>query len=460
MRPLAASGIGAGDHVRAPGALQEHHRLQQVGIHVALARRRSPPTGAGAPPARAVAATPPGLRAYSTWLSPAAARRFVLRVEDRRRSRGDRIERHRSSPTPAPSPRTAPRATDRRRHHRRQHGAGCRQRPPRLADRLERRGAGDEDPHRPRLPPRPPLRSAACWWPAEQSLPAGPIALGDDLLIEGDSADVLPRLPAGRLRPRLHRSAVQHRAHADAGAPWPPSGPADEGDRTGFGGRRYRSRLLSQRQLRGRVRRLPGVPGAPPAPGPPAAGRARHPLPARRLPRGALLQARPGRAVRPRLLPQRDHLGLRLRRPSRAAAGRPSTTRSWSTSVPPAGTGSMPTRWSESPTWRRAWSVPRRAARGKMPTDVFWHTIVPTRGARRPATRPRSRREWCAAGQRLVTPGRLVRGLLRRLGNTGRGVRGPGPPLRAGRLQPRSGGDRGPAALLPAGVPARQSAAR
>ena len=33
-----------------------------------------------------------------------------------------------------------------------------------------------------------------------------------------------------------------------------------------------------------------------------------------------------------------------------------------------------------------------KAARGKLPTDVWWHTIVPTAGSRRPATRPRSPR--------------------------------------------------------------------
>jgi site-specific DNA-methyltransferase (adenine-specific) len=67
-----------------------------------------------------------------------------------------------------------------------------------------------------------------------------PLELADDLLVHGDSADVLPRLPDGAFdlvyidppfntgRERRHRSV---RVTADP-----------EGDRTGFGGRRYRTR--------------------------------------------------------------------------------------------------------------------------------------------------------------------------------------------------------------------------
>ena len=69
------------------------------------------------------------------------------------------------------------------------------------------------------------------------------LALGDDLVIEADNAEVLPRLPAGAFdlvyidppfntgrRQRRSRIAVER---DDSG-----------GDRTGFGGRRYRSRAL------------------------------------------------------------------------------------------------------------------------------------------------------------------------------------------------------------------------
>ncbi|MEA2360415.1 MAG: hypothetical protein QOI62_3675 [Solirubrobacteraceae bacterium] len=68
---------------------------------------------------------------------------------------------------------------------------------------------------------------------------SAPLELADDLLVHGDSADVLPRLPDGAFdlvyidppfntgRERRHRSV---RVTADP-----------NGDRTGFGGRRYRT---------------------------------------------------------------------------------------------------------------------------------------------------------------------------------------------------------------------------
>ena len=73
----------------------------------------------------------------------------------------------------------------------------------------------------------------------------GELALDDDLVIESDNADVLPHLPAGAFdliyidppfntgRSRRRRTLTTTRADGDGG------------DRTGFGGRRYRSRLLS-----------------------------------------------------------------------------------------------------------------------------------------------------------------------------------------------------------------------
>jgi site-specific DNA-methyltransferase (adenine-specific) len=69
-----------------------------------------------------------------------------------------------------------------------------------------------------------------------------PLVLDDDLVIAGDNADVLPRLPEGSfdliyIDPPFNTGRVQARRTlatvADPG-----------GDRTGFGGRRYSSRLL------------------------------------------------------------------------------------------------------------------------------------------------------------------------------------------------------------------------
>jgi len=67
----------------------------------------------------------------------------------------------------------------------------------------------------------------------------GAITLADDLLIEGDSATVLPRLPAGAfdvvyVDPPFNTGRAQRRERLTVVAD-------TAGDRTGFGGRRYRS---------------------------------------------------------------------------------------------------------------------------------------------------------------------------------------------------------------------------
>jgi site-specific DNA-methyltransferase (adenine-specific) len=71
----------------------------------------------------------------------------------------------------------------------------------------------------------------------------GSIGLSGDLLIEADCADVLPRLPGGAfdliyIDPPFNTGRTRAR-HTLATAHDP-----EGGDRTGFGGRRYRSRLL------------------------------------------------------------------------------------------------------------------------------------------------------------------------------------------------------------------------
>jgi site-specific DNA-methyltransferase (adenine-specific) len=74
--------------------------------------------------------------------------------------------------------------------------------------------------------------------------PAAPIALTDDLVLEGDNAELLPRLPAGAFdlvyvdppfNTGTRRESRRLRAVADA-----------DGAHVGFGGRRYRSELLSR----------------------------------------------------------------------------------------------------------------------------------------------------------------------------------------------------------------------
>ena len=76
----------------------------------------------------------------------------------------------------------------------------------------------------------------------EANLAGGPIALDDDLLIEADNAAVLPRLPSGGfdlvyIDPPFNTGAAQRRRTLST---WADPG----GERSGFGGRRYRSRLL------------------------------------------------------------------------------------------------------------------------------------------------------------------------------------------------------------------------
>jgi DNA modification methylase len=76
----------------------------------------------------------------------------------------------------------------------------------------------------------------------EADLARAPIALDDDLLIEADSAAVLPLLPTGGfdliyIDPPFNTGAPRRRRTLATRA-------HPEGERTGFGGRRYRSRLL------------------------------------------------------------------------------------------------------------------------------------------------------------------------------------------------------------------------
>ena len=73
------------------------------------------------------------------------------------------------------------------------------------------------------------------------ALPAR-LDLGDDLLVHGDSAAVLPRLPDGAfdmvyVDPPFNTGQTQRRERLRVARD-------DAGDRTGFGGRRYRAEAL------------------------------------------------------------------------------------------------------------------------------------------------------------------------------------------------------------------------
>ena len=168
--------------------------------------------------------------------------------------------------------------------------------------------------------------------------------------------------------------------------------------------------------------------------------RERHALRPPRLPRGALREGAAGRAVRPRLLPERADLGLRLRRqatpplagqarhdPRLRARPRPLPLRLRRPST-------------ASPTWRPGWSPPRSAARGKLPTTVWWHTIVPTTGAEKtgyPTQKPEGIvRRMVQASTR---PGDRVLDFFAGSGTLGAVAEAARPPLRADRQQPGGG---------------------
>jgi DNA modification methylase len=205
----------------------------------------------------------------------------------------------------------------------------------------------------------------------------GPFTLDDDLLIEGDNLAVLPRLPDGAFdliyvdppfntgRPRRRRAL---RAVRD-----------DAGERTGFGGRRYRTRVVSDLAYDDAHADYPGF----------LRPRLEH---ARRLlaPHGSLyvhLDYREAHYVKVML----DEV-----------FGRDAFLNEivWAYDYG----GKPKTRWPakhdtilvyvRTPRghWFDAEAVERepymapglvsaeKAARGKRPTDVMWHTIVPTTG--------------------------------------------------------------------------------
>ena len=136
---------------------------------------------------------------------------------------------------------------------------------------------------------------------------------GSNLVVHADNAEYLPSLPDGAFTliyvdPPFNTGRAQRRQetrmvlNADG-----------DGDRVGFKGRSYDTIKGALHQLRRRVQRLLVLPGATARGGLAAAGRRRHPVPAPGLPGSALRQGDAGRHLRPRVLPERDHLGLRLR---------------------------------------------------------------------------------------------------------------------------------------------------
>ena len=213
---------------------------------------------------------------------------------------------------------------------------------------------------------------------SEQTLPGGPIALVDDLLVQGDSADVLPRLPTGGfdlvyIDPPFNTGRSQTRRtlateHAPGG-----------GDRTGFGGRRYRSRLLSSLSYGDAFDDYLGFLEP-------------HLRQARRLlaAHGTLYlhvdyrEAHYCKLALDELFGRDCFLNEIIwaydygAKPRRRWPAKHDTILVY---VRTAGEHWFDADAVEREPYMAPGLVgPEKAARGKMPTDVFWHTIVPTRG--------------------------------------------------------------------------------
>ena len=100
-----------------------------------------------------------------------------------------------------------------------------------------------------------------------------------------------------------------------------------------------------------------------------------------RFSRRSLCEAAPRRVVRARAVPERGHLGLRLRRPARDRWPKKHDNILWY---------SKSAKWTFNiddidrvPYMAPGLVGPEKAARGKLPTDTWWLTIVPTNGAER-----------------------------------------------------------------------------
>ena len=244
-------------------------------------------------------------------------------------------------------------------------------------------------------------------------------------------------------RPDLHRPAVQHGQGA---------GPGRAEDRAGrrrgphgLPGPALPHHPPRHEVVRGRARRLPRGPRAAPGPGPGAAETRRQPVLPHRLPGGALLQGAPGLPVRPLVVHQRDHLGLRLRRPVEVALARQARhhllvrPRPAPLPVPP-----RPVRPHPLPG-----AVARRPREGRAGQDADRHLVAHDRQPHQPredrvpdaeaARRPRADREG------PLVPRRPAPGLLRRQRHLRRGRDPQRPRLHPGRRQPPGDGGDGEA---------------
>ncbi|CAA9573687.1 MAG: DNA modification methyltransferase, partial [uncultured Thermomicrobiales bacterium] len=265
--------------------------------------------------------------------------------------------------------------------------------------------------------------------------------------------------PVGDGAPGLRRPAVQYRArtvadgHAGASdrqRPRRAAGPRRPapGDDPRGGG-----------HLRRRLRRLSGVPRAAPAGSAPGAGRRRGALSPPRRTRGALCEDPPRSHLWPRLLHQRDHLGVRLRWPL------PASLAGQARHDPLLREGPRPLPL------RRRRRGPRavhgagaghpRAARARQASQrrLVAHHRQPDRAREDRLPHPEAPRRAQADRRRLVTPGRRGARLLRGERDDRRGGAGARAAVPPRRRQPGGTGDDGPALRGGAGRGVRRLAA-
>jgi site-specific DNA-methyltransferase (adenine-specific) len=210
---------------------------------------------------------------------------------------------------------------------------------------------------------------------------ASPIALRGDLILEGDNAEVLPRLPSGAfdlvyVDPPFNTGRTQESRRLRTVAD-------EHGDRSGFGGRRYRSEPVSRHSYEDSHVDYIGFLGP----------RLRE---AHRLlaPHGTLyVHLDPREAYRVRLLLLDEIFGRDAflneivwaydygAKPKTRWPAKHDTILAY---VRTPGAHHFDAGAVE----REPYMAPglvsaEKAARGKMPTDCWWHTIVPTTGAER-----------------------------------------------------------------------------
>ena len=211
--------------------------------------------------------------------------------------------------------------------------------------------------------------------------PGDPVELGDeDLVIEGDNIDVLPLLPDGAfdviyIDPPFNTGARQQRRTLAV----EPAGEGD-GDRTGFGGRRYRTQLLQALAYEDAFGDYLGF----------LAPRLEH---AHRLlaPHGTLYfhidyrEAHYCKLLLDELFGRDAFLNEIVWAYDYGAKPRNRWPAKHDTILvyvrTPGGHHFDADAVDREPYMAPGLVTPEKAARGKRPTDVWWHTIVPTNGA-------------------------------------------------------------------------------